>query len=127
MAEKIESVAPIRLKEYLAAPKSTQRAFKDILLTFKGRDAIYLAVQHFKLGKEHIVLLPGYVCDSVSAGFSGKGRFIYYDINPDFSINTATIEKLLSTYDVKVLFIIHYFGFIHRNLPQVRLLCKKYK
>lgn len=127
MTKAIEFMPPVRLREYLVAKKPDRGFFDDVTLTFRGRDAIFLAVQHFRLEPKHTVLLPGYLCDTVSAAFNGRCNFVYYDINGDFSINAKAIEKLLSDHDVRVLYIIHYFGFLHYNLPQLSRLCKKYR
>jgi len=123
----IDFIPPIQLKDYLSFRKALSSAsFHEVSLTFRGRDSIALASQHFKLGAQDTVLLPGYLCDTISAAFAGKCKLLYYDIREDFSIDVNSVEDIFSKHRIKVFYIIHYFGFLHENLEQISKLCKKY-
>ena len=123
----IDFMPPIQLKDYLSFRKAMSSAsFHKVSLTFRGRDSIALASKHFKLGAQDTVLLPGYLCDIISAAFAGKCKLLYYDIRKDFSIDVNSVEDIFSKHLIKVFYIIHYFGFLHENLEQISCLCKKY-
>lgn len=123
----IEFMPPVRIKDYLLAKRDSANVFTDVALTLRGRDAIALAVEHFALGPEDTVLLPGYLCDTIIGPFMNrKCRLIYYDIEGDFSVNPSVLAPLFVRYRPKVLYIIHYFGFLHSNLPRLSQLCKQY-
>jgi len=123
----IESVPPVSLRNYFSIKKKVSNPrFQDVTLTLRGRDAISIAVRHFGLKKEDTMLVPAYSCGVIVRPFTENFSPEYYDIERDFSINPEIIESKLSTGKVKVLYIIHYFGFLHRNLNQLSKLCKKY-
>lgn len=123
----IEGTPPVSLRNYFSINKNIRnKRFRDLTLTLRGRDAISLALRHFGLNKEDIVLLPGYLCKVIVKPFANNFSPEYYDIGRDFSINTEVIDSMLSSQKIKVLYIIHYFGFLHRNLNQLSKLCKKH-
>ena len=123
----IESTPPVSLRNYFTIRKNVpNQQFQDVTFTLRGRDAIALAVRHFGLQKHDTVLLPGYLCKITVTPFTHMFNPDYYDINKDFSINTEVIESILSSRKIKVLYVIHYFGFLHRNIAQLSKLCKKY-
>ncbi len=123
----IESTPPISLANYIRATiKDGKKQFQNVTLTLRGREAISLALHHFGLGKQDTILLPGYLCEIIDGPLINKFNIEYYDIEEDFSINTETIESILRSRKIKVLYIIHYFGFLHKNLNQLSDLCKKY-
>jgi dTDP-4-amino-4,6-dideoxygalactose transaminase len=99
---------------------------QNVTLTLRGRDAIPLAIKHFELKEQNTVLLPAYLCKIIVVPFANGFDLQYYDIEKDFSINTEVIESMLRSYDVKVLYVIHYFGFLHKNLEQISKLCKEH-
>ena len=123
----IEPTPPVSLLGYIGInKKSKSEKFKDVLLTLRGRDAISLAFNHFKLEENDTVLLPGYLCEVIHSPLTKKYNIEYYDIEKDFSINPDTIESFFSRQKVKILYIIHYFGFLQKHLKQISDLCKKY-
>jgi len=123
----IESMPPVSLRNYFSIKKKVRNPrFQDVTLTLRGRDAISIAVRHFGLKKKDTILVPAYSCRVIVKPFTENFSPEYYDIERDFSINTEAIESKLSTGKVKVLYVIHCFGFLHRNLNQLSKLCKKY-
>jgi len=123
----IESTPPISLQDYIRVTKKIKnKQFQNITLTLRGRDAISLALRHFGLEKQDTLLLPGYLCEVIDAPLINKFNIEYYDIGEDFSINTKAIDAILCSRKFKVLYIIHYFGFLQKNLNQLSDICKKY-
>ncbi|MBW1687224.1 MAG: DegT/DnrJ/EryC1/StrS family aminotransferase [Deltaproteobacteria bacterium] len=127
MTKMIESMPPVSVGEYLSRERKTPNTqFKNHTFTLRGRDAIALAVRHFSLKERSTILFPGYLCPIIVRGFSDRFNFEYYDTGRDFSIDAGAIEPLLRGQNVKVLYLIHYFGFLHRNLDQLSKLCRKH-
>jgi dTDP-4-amino-4,6-dideoxygalactose transaminase len=123
----IDFMPPVSFRKYLCPSKAADnRLCQNTWLTLRGRDSIALASEHIRLEAHDVVLLPGYLCDTVTAVFAGKCKLAYYDINQDFSIDVGVIERFLREYKVRVLYIVHYFGFLHPNLSDLRRLCDTY-
>jgi dTDP-4-amino-4,6-dideoxygalactose transaminase len=50
----------------------------------------------------------------------------YYDISEDFKISENEIERHISENPkIKMLYIIHYFGFLHKNIEELSSVCKR--
>jgi len=128
MARIVQFTPPVRMREYFGAGGGKQTSFADITLTLRGRDAIALAAAHFGLeGRaDDVVLLPGYLCDTITGALASKCGFLFYDLRPDFSIDPSVIEKHASKRRIRVLYVIHYFGFLQRGLAELAALCERY-
>lgn len=122
----IEPLPPINIFKYLGGIVQSGDNFKDVLLTSRGRDAIQIAVDLLNIGANNQVLLPALTCDTVSSVFSGNCQIIYYDLLDDYSIDLDMLEQMLNKHPrVKTVYVIHYFGFIHENIQQIKSLCEK--
>ena len=123
----IENNPPVNFFEYLSGLLRSGDNFKDILLTSRGRDAIQLAVDYLQIKESNSILLPALTCDTVSGVISSNCRTIFYDLNNDYSIDTSVLERFLKkNLSIKAIYVIHYFGFIHKNMANISSLCKKY-
>lgn len=123
----IEPIPPINLFDYFKNIHHSGNNFNDVLLTSRGRDAIQLAIDFLQIKENDSVLLPALTCNTVSSVFSNNCQTIFYDLNEDYSISVAVLEKFLKKNpEIKIIYVIHYFGFIHHNMPQISSLCKKY-
>ncbi len=123
----IDFMPQVHLSDYFKLGKvENSNYFNNFQLTLRGRDSIAFAVKNIQLDKDDVVLLPGYLCDTVSAVFTGQCTLMYYDIDDAFSIDPSAIEDIFSKNKVKVFYVIHYFGFLHKNLDQIRQICDKY-
>jgi hypothetical protein len=122
----VEFMPPIDLRAYFGLTKRRAGAFRDVALTLRGRDAINLARRHFRLGRDDLVLLPGYVCDTVPAGFAGGCKIQYYDISDDFVIRPQEVEDRLSQVPVRVFYVVHYFGFLQPHLAKISEICRRH-
>ena len=123
----IENNPPVSLLKYLTSPLYSGSNFSNVYLTSRGRDAIQLAIDFLRIQNDDLVLLPALTCDTVSSVFASNCQTIYYDLNKDYSIRVSVLERFLKENPgIKLIYIIHYFGFIHHNMPQISSLCKKY-
>lgn len=92
-----------------------------------GRSAIYQALKAFGIPQGSTALLPSYLCASVIDPFLVYGcRIEFYRISTELSPDIYEIEKRLVRGDVKVLLVIHYFGFPAQNFSEILELCKNY-
>lgn len=79
--------------------------------TDSGRSSLRLILRSLNL---KLVALPDYLCSIITDIFiQEKTEFIYYRINPDFSINTSTIPN-----ECDAIYIIDYFGITHDYLKK---------
>jgi dTDP-4-amino-4,6-dideoxygalactose transaminase len=123
----IENNPPINLFKYLLGMFRTGQEFADVICTSRGRDAIQLALDYLDLSDRDTILLPTLTCDTVTSVVLNNCKAAYYDLNRDYSIDIATLEQIIQTNEsIKVVYVIHYFGFIHENIAQISALCKQY-
>lgn len=90
-----------------------------------GRSALrYIA---YNIPRGNITLLPEFICESVISCLN-KNRIAFYKIEPNFEINLESIEELI-TPDVKVIFLMHYFGMVQPEdkLKELRRLAEEYQ
>ena len=127
MKKVIESTPPVGIRNYFSVKRKIRnKPFQNVTFTLRGRDAIAIAVKHFGLKKPDTVLLPGYLCTIIVDPFVNEFNSEYYDIEKDLSIDPEKIELILKSRQIKILYIIHYYGFLHKNLKELSQLCKKY-
>ncbi len=100
--------------------------FQDIIFTFMGRDAIALSIEALDLTNKDKILLPAYLCPEILHPFIKKTQVKFYDINPDMTIDAHVVEKKIIEYNIKALFVIHYFGFIQKNIADIKQICIKH-
>lgn len=93
----------------------------------KGRDAILFGLKHLKIEKQSLILIPGYICRSLTEPILDNGyRIEYYDINKDFSINLNYLKKTIENKRICCLIIVHYFGLL-TDIKEIYKLCKQHK
>tara|TARA_Y100000589_G_scaffold332324_1_gene391756 strand:+ start:15159 stop:16307 length:1149 start_codon:yes stop_codon:yes gene_type:complete len=95
-------------------------------LTFfeKGREALLFGLDELKIDKNKKILIPGYICSSMTNPLLRNGfKIIYYDINKDFSLNIDKLKKLIKYERISVLIIVHYFGIL-TEIDEIYSLCR---
>jgi len=126
MNRPIEYMPRVNPREYLALRASQGQSFENVTLTFRGRDAISLACRHFGLTRKVTALLPGYLCDTVTAAMAPYCHFDFYDIEENFVVAPSVIEQHLSRQPARVVYLIHYFGFLQPHLAEIRDICVRH-
>ncbi len=99
--------------------------FKRVVFYPYGRNAAYEIGRLLKLSSKDEVLLPGFLCNTVSRPFSlftKKVRF--FGVKKNLSIDFKDLETKISS-RTKALVVIHYFGF-PQNMERIRRICKKH-
>ncbi len=96
----------------------------DVLGTFMGRDAIALLAAMVELGPRDRVLLPGYLCEEVSRPFARRTQVDFYDIGRDLVVDPAVLRAMLAARPSRLVYVIHYFGFLQPHLVEIREACR---
>jgi hypothetical protein len=86
--------------------------FDNLSFYSSGRYALLAALEKLKVKAESVILLPAYICDSVVATLTSAGfRIVFMDIQKDLQLDPSDVEMMVELHDVKVLLVVHYFGF----------------
>lgn len=83
-------------------------AFENSIYFDSGRSALRYITRY--IPENGITLLPEYICESVTGCFE-TDRICFYRLEQDFTIDMESI-KVQITPDVKVIFLMHYFGMV---------------
>lgn len=92
--------------------------FRDVKGTFLsgGQSALRFILEDLKIKAEDKILLPSHLCPTILDPLKEKKiSYDFYEIEKDLSINREFLEKKLHDKSIKVLYIIHYFGFYHQK------------
>jgi perosamine synthetase len=91
-----------------------------------GRSAIRAALLKLKV-EGATALLPSYLCESVLSPFQSAGcNVLFYGVGRDLAPDLEEVERVLKTRRVRILLIIHYFGFPLPLFSRLRLLCDEH-
>lgn len=79
-----------------------------------------------------VILMPGYIGESIREG-SGvfdpirhtKVRYMFYKLNKDLSVDMSDFIAKIKHPNVKVVLLIHYFGFPQRSVCEIAEMCNK--
>lgn len=93
---------------------------KQDLFFASGRIAIKYIVE--KLGCKSC-LIPNYLCSSVYQCFD---NFDYYKIQNNFEINIKYLSDLINNNNYDLILIINFFGYIDKNITEIKNICKKH-
>ena len=88
------------------------------LFYFSGRIAIKEILK--KNGHNKYCLIPNYLCDSIYNCFNNFG---FYQISNNFEIDLNSIKQQIKDNDVKLIYIINYFGYIDKNIHEIVDIC----
>lgn len=100
--------------------------YKELIFFNKGRDAILFGLNHLKINKKDLILMPGYICASLVRPILDTGYKIeYYDINKDFSINLDFLKKTIKNKNISCMVIVHYFGLL-TDIKKIYEICQIY-
>lgn len=89
-----------------------------------GRSALKHISSHLKQDDE--VLLPEFICESVSGCFLPE-KTGYYRINNDFTVNVDDLKTKIS-HKTRLIFVMHYFGALQpwKSLQEIRQLADQH-
>jgi hypothetical protein len=97
--------------------------FPGVLGTFMGRDALSLAVRYLGLNTSDTVLLPVYTCQEVLAQFVKNTNVLFYDVQPDLTIDPDEVRAKLKGNRVSMMMITNYFGFLQPFRNEIKEIC----
>ena len=108
--------------------KNTNNQIQDNALFFDtGGEALVFGLNEIKFDKEKTILLPSYICKSVSEILKSNGFTIcFIDINKSLSIDIKKFADLLSSNSrIGAFLLIHYFGFRNEDIKEIHHECNK--
>lgn len=87
--------------------------------TFSARGGIELLIEHLKLNEENrITLLPAFSAQGVVLPFQRKkAKYLFYECDERLGPDLNDIIQKIKLYNVKAIFVIHYFGFPQQMEP----------
>lgn len=97
-----------------------------------AREAFLNLLSNLKVKNDEIILMPAYIGQSIKEG-SGvfdpirklNCNYSFYRVNADLSVDFDDIKKQIENKNVKILFVIHYFGFPQKNIQKIADYCKE--
>ena len=107
----------------LMPSEATVSQFPGVIGTFMGRDALSLANTWLKLEPSDTVLLPAFTCKDVVKSYATKVKVVFYDIQPDLSIDPDVLRAKIKASRPRMILITDYFGFLQPYRHQIRQLC----
>lgn len=95
------------------------------IYTDSGRSALRM-LSGILQGKA--ILMPDYVCETVTEALPEDCHIIYYPVNYRFQINVEKLEELLQVYSIQFLYVMHYFGVLQQEscIAHIARLKQKY-
>jgi hypothetical protein len=105
------------------APVAEIPRFAGVIGTFMGRDALSLAVRYLELSASDTVLLPVYTCQEVLNSFVKNTNVVFYDVQPDFTIDPDEIRAKLNGCRIRMMMITNYFGFLQPFRNEIKKIC----
>ena len=92
-----------------------------------GRDALIAGLKKLNLKSNDELLLPSYICNSVSDALISEGFKVFFiDINKEMNLSCESIKTFLVGKNIKAIVIVHYFGLL-RNIDELEELCADLK
>jgi dTDP-4-amino-4,6-dideoxygalactose transaminase len=94
---------------------------KPVELLFCGTAAVYHSIRTLHLNESDVVLMPDYNCGiEVNAVLEAGARVEFYRVRRDGLIDLVDLDNKARP-PVKVIYVIHYFGFSQTMEPLVRI------
>ena len=112
--------------------KNKSNYFKNRFYYNSARSAFFTLLKSLNLKQDEVILFPSYIGQSPVEG-SGvfdpirnlKLNYKFYKINQDLSVNFEDIKSITKTTKIKILFLIHYFGFPQKDVEIIADYCKR--
>jgi len=93
---------------------------KKIIWTSSGRGSIEYLIDIIGFQDNEYVLLPAFVAEGLIRPFKRKKiKFLFYKSNSELIPDTDDIKELLNEFKVKLIVVIHYFGY-PQNIKLIR-------
>src|SRR3989338_4832389 len=136
--KEIEYVTDVLKQGWLSAGGPYTRKFeeafakmigvKHALAVQSGTAALHTAMLAMGVEPGDKVVVPNYTCGAcVSSVLQTGAEPIIIDCEPKtFGMDPAVLEKVLSTQKVKVVMVVHVYGFPARDFEKIAALCTKY-
>ncbi len=91
-----------------------------------GREALVTGLRFLGLGKGARILLPGYICSTVSDSLKQAGfELIFLDVEPDLLLPLDQLLEIISSQEIRGVLLVDYFGFLSEENAKISLNLKK--
>ncbi|HVA99382.1 MAG TPA: DegT/DnrJ/EryC1/StrS family aminotransferase [Bacteroidia bacterium] len=91
-----------------------------------GKNALRLLLRSFQLNEGSVVAIPVFVCDSLIKAVNAEKHIpLLLDLKKDATFWTDYDFDYLQKMDVKVIVLVHLYGFIHPETEKIILFCKE--
>mgnify|MGYP001446944460 FL=1 len=88
-----------------------------------GRNALLFGLRLFDMQKGSRILVPAYICKSISDSLINEGyEIIFQDINSELSLDLDLLKLNIKRYEIKAVLIVNFFGFTD-DLNEIRKIC----
>src|ERR1700757_237349 len=103
-----------------------QKSLPQLKITVNsGTNALRLLLRSFNLSVNDKIAIPAFVCDSVKyAVEQEKFTPILFDLKPDNSFWTSYDMDLIKSSNIKVVILVHLYGFIHPDTKEIVDFCE---
>lgn len=116
----------------LKAPVDQKNFASNLLFTNSARNAWKHILEHFNIESPGKILLPSYIgyTDREGSGVFDpvmhvKTPYEFYPLSKDLSIQPGYLAERLKRGDIKLLLVIHYFGFCPNDMDSILQLCRE--
>lgn len=99
----------------------------------RARDGFEYLLERLFFENDSAILLPSYIGENDKEG-SGvfdpirnlNLNYFFYEVNHDLSVNLADLRKGLEQRKIKVVLVIHYFGFPQKEIQEIKIICNEF-
>ena len=125
------SIIKERISMLTKEAKNKSNYYRNRFYYNAARSAFLELLKSLNLKNNDIILFPSYIGQSPVEG-SGvfdpvrylNLKYMFYKVNEDLSIDIDDIQQIIKIQNIKILFIIHYFGFPQTNIEKIADFCK---
>lgn len=98
---------------------------KHVLTTNSGTSALQLCLMSLELSKESIVVVPNITFWATYEAVKLTGfRVLVIDVDDDFQLDLNLLKIANEIYDIKVVLMVHLYGYISKNYNNIRTFCE---
>ena len=111
------------------AERQATRASNFDSYTFytSGRNALLAALNKLEIDEGACILLPAYICSSVTTTLKGSGyKIVYIDVDENLQIDSVVLQSMIEVHDLAAVLVVNYFGF-SADIAQVVSVCRRHK
>jgi dTDP-4-amino-4,6-dideoxygalactose transaminase len=117
----------------LKGPEDKNKYLSNHFFTNSARTAWRNVLRFFSIKKPFTILLPSYIGYTEREGsgvfdpvLETNTPYEFYPVTSDLAVQLEYLSERLSRGNVKILLVIHYFGFCPNDMNTIKILCNKH-